>query len=103
MLTLTDVCHSRYLLHRMLADAFNPIRAALAVDVLLGPEPEPADDQVGEPLEWRPAACEPFFPDPSDEQDYLEWSDRLSASMPWPVEFPAHVNDADVAVVTGCA
>src|SRR4051812_20637573 len=69
---LADCLKSRYLLHRMLADVFNPIRAALAVDVLLGPEPGLAGEEVeldGPADEWAPS--------PEDEADYAAWSREL--------------------------
>src|SRR3954467_4254260 len=67
MLTLPEIARSRYLLHRGLCDAgFPAIRAALAVDVLLGPEPETSeDDVIGEPLQWS-ADPAPFEPSPLD-------------------------------------
>src|SRR4051812_38046244 len=78
MLTLPDLLRSRYLLYRALTDAHIPAgRAALAIDVLLGPELDQADE-IGEPLEWHPAP-EPFAPSPEDEAEYRAWCAEVDA------------------------
>src|SRR4051812_1031079 len=68
MLTLSDVRDSRYLLYRALAELFPADRAALAVDVLLGPE---RDEPPAE--EWQPDRADEFIPSPEDE----DWLARL--------------------------
>jgi hypothetical protein len=72
MLTLTQIGRSRYLLHRGLVDAGFPAdRSALAVDVLLGPEPP--DDSALEPDMLYPGEeeegpePEAYHPEPEDE------------------------------------
>jgi hypothetical protein len=77
MLRLSDALTSRYLLFRGLTDAGIPTdRACLAVDVLCGPEPNQDDDQVGEPLEWRPEPPAEFEPGPEDWSAYKAASEK---------------------------
>lgn len=91
MLSLQDVCHSRYLLFRNLMDCgFNPLRAATAVEVLLGPEP------AEEP--------EPFEPSEDDLADYREWC--MDVDRRWQderIEADGYVTDADIMVLQGGA
>ena len=106
MLTLPEIARSRYLLHHGLCDAgFNPIRAAHAVDVLMGPEPDQADDDDGpgwddprwDDERWTITEPEPFEPSEEDLEEYGRWSDQVEAmSRPWPAEYPATFTDDDL-------
>lgn len=97
MLTLHEIAGSRYLLFRGLTDAgFATDRAALAVDVLLGPESDD-DDQATE--EWHPEFPATYEPSEEDYEDYVTWADRLELP-PWPVT--DDVSDCDVMTVLGC-
>src|SRR3954451_18346156 len=98
MLTLQEISRSRYLLHRGLRDAgFPATRACLAVDVLLGPELDQADDDDAPESGWDDSSTwelgpgEPeaptFEPNPDDE----EWLGR-------------QLSDAEIdAVALACA
>lgn len=89
MLSLSDVCRSRYLLFHELCDCGFPMdRASIAVDVLLGPEP----------------AEELFEPTEADLDDYHAWADRLDRDG-FQLEGDDHdnVSDRDVTTVLGCA
>jgi hypothetical protein len=94
---LADALRSRYLLHRGLVDAGVPAtRACLAVDVLLGTDPDQADDDAAawpawtdrdrwtttEPddaQEWRPPYVEEHVPSEADWEDYCRRADRAEA------------------------
>ena len=71
MTTLSHATPSRYTLHHTLADlGFPPLRIALAVEVLLGPEP---DEDV------------PFGPSAEDWEEYARfaaWQNALEAAHP---------------------
>jgi hypothetical protein len=91
MLSLSDVCRSRYLLYRGLCDAgFSAGRAALAVDVLLGPEPSEEPD----------AEFEIYEPTREDYEDYVSWADRLE--LPPMGDDRSYLSDRDVLTVLGC-
>jgi hypothetical protein len=76
MLSLTDVLSSRYLTFTSLRDAgIDTERASLVTDILRGRE-SADDDQVGVPLEWRPAEP-PYEPSEADWQDSCQYLDRV--------------------------
>lgn len=97
MLTLSEIGRSRYLLFRGLCDAGFPAgNAALAVDILLGPEPAedgPDWDVEPEPEDRSWVAAHPALPPisggaPDDGPDWDEyaawsaWQDALEAAHP---------------------
>lgn len=69
MTTLAYPTVSRYTLHHTLADlGFDPMRVALAVDILLGPEPR--DDEPRDEPDWDEYA------------QWSAWQDALEAAHP---------------------
>jgi hypothetical protein len=90
MLSLSDVCRSRYLLYRGLVECgFETGRASLAVDVLLDEEePEAADDS--------------YIPSEEDWDDYLDWADRMDRESFVMGDDPDYISDRDILVATGC-
>jgi hypothetical protein len=96
MLSIADVCRSRYLLYRNLVDCgFDTGRASLAVDVLLGREEEP-------PTEFED---EEYEPTPEDWADYREFCEEYEDRM-WGLRIeadePSYLSDRDIMVATGC-
>src|SRR3954451_16527123 len=94
MLTLPEIARSRYLLNAALSDVFGPLKAVLAVEVLLGPEPDQDDDVIGEPLEWHPERLAKSEPGREDWEEAALIFDRMELP-PWPAEYPAVFTEAD--------
>lgn len=104
MLSLSDVCRSRYLLYRSLTDCgFASDRAALAIDVLLGAESEePEIEEVIVDEEPAPP-LKTYEPSEEDWADYLQWSDRLDRDgFRLERDDRPYLSDRDVMVATGC-
>ena len=97
MLSLSEVCGSRYLLFHALCDAgFSMVRSAAAVRILLGPE------TAGEYFD----ELSPYVPTDAEWANYCQWSDRLDAMTLDDRDPPAPdcvITDADIVIMQGGA